>query len=140
MGLCLSYNSLLIKRLPTTSLNFAIPYCVPFNKDPDVSFLEVFGCTCFPLLKPYHSHKLVFRYEECIFLGYSQIHKGYKCLSSSGKVYISKDVRFNEDEFPYTCILPILLILSQIWINIIIYISILHPLFHLLLCHLLGGC
>jgi len=79
----------LINRLPTACLNFAIPYSILFNKDPDFAFLKNFGCACFPLLKPYHSHKLDFKSEECIFLGYSQI---YKCLSSSGRLYISKDV------------------------------------------------
>jgi len=54
----------LINRLPTTSLNFAIPYFVLFNKDPYFSFLKVFGSTCFPLLKPYHSHKLDFQSKE----------------------------------------------------------------------------
>lgn len=34
-------------------------------------------------------------------MGYSTSHKGYKCLSPSGRVYISKDVIFNESKFPY---------------------------------------
>lgn len=28
-------------------------------------------------------------------------HKGYKCLSASGRIFISKDVVFNELRFPY---------------------------------------
>ena len=47
------------------------------------------------------THKLNFRSQECLFLRYSSSHKGYKWLSSSGKVYISKDVLFNELRFPY---------------------------------------
>jgi len=35
-------------------------------------------------------------------MGYSQVHKGYKCLTPSGKIYISKDVKFNEEDIPYT--------------------------------------
>ena len=38
----------------------------------------------------------------CLFLGYSTSHKGYKYLSPSGKLFISKDVIFNESRFPYT--------------------------------------
>ena len=92
----------LINRLPTASLNFAIPFVTLFDKEPDFHFLKTFGCACFPLLKPYHTHKLNFRSQECIFLGYSSSHRGYKCLSSTGRIYISKDVLFNELRFPYS--------------------------------------
>ena len=33
-------------------------------------------------------------------------HKGYKCLSSFGRIYISKDVLFNELRFPYIDLFP----------------------------------
>jgi len=58
------------------------------------------------LLRPYHTHKLNFRSQECLFLGYSSSHKGYKCLSSSSIIYISKDVLFNELRFPYSDLFP----------------------------------
>ena len=96
----------LINRLPTASLNFAIPFVTLFNKDPDFHFVETFGCACFPLLRPYHTHKLNFRSQECVFFGYSSSHKGYKCLSSIGRIYISKDVLFNELRFPYLDLFP----------------------------------
>jgi len=87
-------------------LNFIIPYSVLFNKDPDFDFLKKNWMCLFSFLKLNHSHKLDFIFQEGIFQGYSQIHKGYKCLSSSGRVYISKDVRFNEHEFPYSRLFP----------------------------------
>ncbi|RDX93962.1 hypothetical protein CR513_23709, partial [Mucuna pruriens] len=39
---------------------------------------------------------LDFRSHECLFLGYSTSHKGYKCLFPMNKLFISKDVVFNE--------------------------------------------
>lgn len=34
-------------------------------------------------------------------MGLSPQHKGHKCLAPSGRIYISKDVLFNENLFPY---------------------------------------
>lgn len=91
----------LINRLPSTSINFQIPYSLLFNVGPDYSFLKVFRCACFPLLKPYTNHKLDFRSQECIFLGYSTSRIGCRCLAPNDKLCISKDVLFNESRFPY---------------------------------------
>lgn len=91
----------LINRLPTTTLNLDVPYTKLFQKLPDYSFLKAFGCSYFPLLRPYISNKLQFRFQECLFLGYSTSHKGYKCLSPTGRLYISKDVISKRTDIPY---------------------------------------
>jgi len=96
----------LINKLPTASLKFVVPFVTLFNKEPDYHFLRTFGCACFPLLRPYHTHKLNFQSQECLFLGYSLSHKGYKCLSSSSRIYISMDVLFIELRFPYIDLFP----------------------------------
>ena len=36
------------------------------------------------------------------FLDYSPAHKGYRCLSSSGWIYVAKSVTFNENDFFYS--------------------------------------
>jgi len=56
-----------INRLPFASLQFKVPYTILFNQYPDYKFLKAFGCACFPLLCPYHSHKLDFRSSEYLF-------------------------------------------------------------------------
>ena len=70
---------------------------------PDYTFLRTFGCACWPSLRKYNAHKLAFRSTMCVFLGYSPMHKGYKCLDrSTERIYISRDVVFDESVFPYS--------------------------------------
>jgi hypothetical protein len=92
----------LINCTPSKILDYATPLERLFNQTPDYSSLRVFGCACYPNLRPYNRHKLEFRSKLCVFLGYSNMHKGFKCLEiSSSRVYISRDVVFDETEFPF---------------------------------------
>nr|KYP43070.1 hypothetical protein KK1_035513 [Cajanus cajan] len=63
--------------------------------------MKTFGCACYPCLKPYNQHKLQFHTTKCVFLGYSGSHKGYKCLNSTGRIFISRHVVFNNIIFPF---------------------------------------
>jgi hypothetical protein len=93
----------LINRMPTPLLKNQTPYEKLFKCAPDYHFLHTFGCACWPNLRPYNSNKLQPRSTQCLFLGYSPLHKGYKCLQlSTNKLYISRDVIFNENIFPFT--------------------------------------
>lgn len=69
---------------------------------PDISHLRVFGCSCYPLLRPYNSNKLQSRTTKCVFLRYASKYKGYICFEvSKNKVVISRHVKFDETKFPY---------------------------------------
>ena len=97
----------LINRTPSRVIDFFTPLYRLFHDKPNYSFLRIFGCACWPNLRPYNKHKLQFRSKQCAFLGYSNLHKGYKCLDiSTGRVYISRDVVFDESIFPFSNLHP----------------------------------
>lgn len=92
----------LINRTPLKVINFETPLDRLFNLPPDYSLVRTFGCACWPNLQPYNARKLAFCSQQCVFLGYSTLHKGFKCLDiSAGRVYISRDVVFDESSFPF---------------------------------------
>ena len=72
-----------------------------------MTLFAFFGCACWPNLRPYNKRKLAFRSTQCVFLGYSPRHKGVKCLDiKTGRVYISRDVVFDENVFPFASLHP----------------------------------
>uniref|UniRef100_A0A2N9J0X7 Uncharacterized protein n=1 Tax=Fagus sylvatica TaxID=28930 RepID=A0A2N9J0X7_FAGSY len=92
----------LINRLPSPSLGMNSPYFFLHQKKPTYDFLRTFGCQCFPYLRSYAKDKLEPRSLPCLFVGYSDKHKGYHCLHlSTGRVYTSQHVVFDETSFPF---------------------------------------
>jgi histone deacetylase 1/2 len=97
----------LINRLPSKVIQNETPFERLFTNKIDYSFLRSFGCACWPNLRPYNTRKLQFRSTQCVFLGYSDLHKGFKCLEpSTGRVYVSRDVVFDEKVFPFANLHP----------------------------------
>lgn len=90
-----------INRQPSSVLEYNSPYQVLFHETPNYKMLKTFGCACYLYLRAYNQHQLEFHTQKCVFAGYSFSHKGYKCLSASGQVYVSTSVRFDEVEFPF---------------------------------------
>ena len=76
----------IINRLPSPNLHNQSPWEPLFHSMLDLTHLRVFGCTCFPLLKPYIDHKLQPHTKHCLEL-------------ITHRVYISRYVLFNENEF-----------------------------------------
>jgi histone deacetylase 1/2 len=92
----------LINLLPSKVINLESPAERLLHITPNYDALRTFGCACWPNLRPYNTRKLAFRSKRCVFLGYSPLHKGVKCLDvSTGRVYISRDVVFDENVFPF---------------------------------------
>jgi hypothetical protein len=97
----------LINLLPSKVICYDTPIQRLLHEIPDYSSLRIFGCACWPNLRPYNSRKLAFRSIRCVFLGYSSLHKGFKCLDiSTGRIYISRDVVFDENCFPFADLHP----------------------------------
>jgi hypothetical protein len=86
----------LINRTPTKILSYDTPLHKLLGTNPDYSSFHVFGCACWPNLHPYNSHKLQLRSTHCVFLGYNNMHKGFKC-----RIYVFRDVIFDESIFPF---------------------------------------
>lgn len=78
------------------------PFEVLHGKKPDYSSLRTFGCSCFPTLRDYAANNFDPRSLHCVFLGYNEKFKGYRCFYPlTGTVYISRHVIFDEMSFPF---------------------------------------
>lgn len=95
-----------INRMPTPILHGNNPLHLLTCSQPKYHDLRVFGSACFPCLRPYQQHKFDFHTKKCVFVGYNNHHKGYRCFVPSGRIYVSRHVVFNESYFPYPSLFP----------------------------------
>lgn len=97
LGWSFYHNSFFINCLPSKVIADQTPFERLFGTQPNYTFLRTFGCAVWPNLRPYNTKKLQYWSKQCVFLGYSTMHKGFKCLDpKEGWVYISWDVVFDE--------------------------------------------
>ena len=64
----------IISILPTPVLDNVSPHEKLFSSKPNYTFLRIFGCACYPLLRPYNQHKFDFKSSLCLFLVYNNTH------------------------------------------------------------------
>lgn len=89
----------LINRSPSRVINLKTPEELWNNKPPSLSHLKTFGSTAYV-----HNvtDKLSKRSIKCVLMGYQIGVKGYRLLSlENNKIIISRDVIFNELDFPF---------------------------------------
>ena len=92
----------LLNRLPTTVLGNETPFYMLHGFHFDYSSLRVFGSKCFPYIWDSKAHKFDPKSCLCVFVGYSEKHKGYKCFNPRTKKFIiSRHVSFDEAVFPF---------------------------------------
>jgi hypothetical protein len=69
----------LINIQPSSALQGDIPFEHLCGKTPDYFSIRLFCCVCCVLPAPREHTKLTVQSVECVFLGYSAEHKGYRC-------------------------------------------------------------
>ena len=88
--------------MPKVGLSLGSSFERLFNKAPDPSKLCVFGCLCFPWLRPNSSHKIDPKSSPCVFLGYSLTQIAFLCFDPTlNKLFVSHHVKFMETVFPF---------------------------------------
>ncbi|WCJ22400.1 Retrovirus-related Pol polyprotein from transposon RE1 [Euphorbia peplus] len=101
-GEAILHAAILLNVSPTPVLKWKSPYEVLHGKLPNYSQFKVFGCSGYVLNKDPQKGKFADRSAQCVYVGNSPGQKGWKMYSlTSHKMVVSRDVKFQEDNFPY---------------------------------------
>ncbi|KAL4385154.1 hypothetical protein GQ457_15G011160 [Hibiscus cannabinus] len=99
---CVMHSAYLINITPTPVLDSRTPFELLFQTVPKVTHLRIFGCLSYASVLPRPETKMHPRSVKCIFLGFPKHSKGYRLFDiSTHKVFISRDVVFSENIFPF---------------------------------------
>lgn len=87
----------ILNRSPSSSVEGRTPFEVWSGRRPNIEHMRVFGCIAYAHVPNHIRKKLDDKAEKCIFIGYSNVTKGYKLYNpKKEKVIISRDVIFDE--------------------------------------------
>lgn len=90
----------LTNRSPTRANLGISPFQQLKHTIPDLQHLRVFGCLAYVHVPKGQRRKLDEHTSKCIFVGYSEQTKGYRCYHPTTKnIIINKDVRFEKHCF-----------------------------------------
>ncbi|KAG7551025.1 Zinc finger CCHC-type [Arabidopsis thaliana x Arabidopsis arenosa] len=91
---CAAY---VINRMPLSPNNMKSPYEMVHGKKPTVKHLRIFGSVCYVHVFDSQRTKLEAKAKKCIFVGYDEQRKGWRCMDpETHKYVVSRDVIFDE--------------------------------------------
>lgn len=102
-GECVLTVGQLINRTPSTLLQNKTPYELLHGQPPTMSHLRILGCLAYAHNKNTKGDKFASRSRRCILISYPSGTKGWKLFDLEEEtVFLSRDVEFQEDVFPYS--------------------------------------
>ncbi|WZZ61068.1 hypothetical protein YC2023_061175 [Brassica napus] len=102
-GYCALDAGYLINRTPTKLLNGRTPFELVYKRPPPMSHLRVFGCLCYVHNQKHGGDKFEERGTRSVSVGYPFNNKGWRVYNLDiSKVSVSRDVVFNESEYPFS--------------------------------------
>lgn len=91
----------IINATPSSALGGMTPYEAFYGVKPDLSMLRVFGCRAYVHIQKKHRKQEKYHTQKCVYMGFKEGYKGFKCYNTdTNQFVISRDVTFDEDEFP----------------------------------------
>ena len=76
---CMRTATYIINRLPQPKLGFKSPHELLWKVKLVVRHLKVFGCVCYVFVPDHLSRKFEKKAIRCIFVGYDDASKGWRC-------------------------------------------------------------
>ncbi|KAL3695354.1 hypothetical protein R1sor_009430 [Riccia sorocarpa] len=91
-------SNYLINVIPTRANSGVAPDTLYFKKRPNLAHLRLFGCRAYAHVPAIERSKLDSKTRLCMMLGYDSASKAYRLFDPlTGKIRISRDVKFHED-------------------------------------------